>query len=475
MGRTTSAKCYAFFALSQLYAAHAAAASSAPDAQNEFARAVADAIAPEDVYGGGTFPTAAMLTHGNRVVRFLSGTPEVVYQTCALIESAQQELLLQTYEWDDNDESARLVFASLEARVARALDSNSDSLQIRLLIDNTWPAFGTKHRQRLENFVASLAQQPLAAHHIRVELSYYEGFGFGILHSKTVIQDGVRALVMTGNFKTAGGIEQDFYNMGVLLEGGVAESIREDWMNARGESVVIQTGGPLMPAPEPVALAMGTTEGLFDAAVLTRRSSVRWRDASDHNPQNKGLLAVINAAHKTIDVLNPALNVEAIKNAIVNAVSVRRVRVNMVLSLNMDRELQHYDGGDNVETAYALYNAILAKGGPEAADRLRIYWASTDGQRIAASGESGNLHAKAASFDDTCLWVGSMNWDKQSWSNSRELSVVLMGRGIAEAWQKDIFGPRRSLAVPLLPGDLPEDKQDLLDPVFRYLNARKSY
>jgi len=406
-------------------------------------------------------------------VRFLSGTPEVVFQTCALIESAKREVLLQTYEWDDDDESARLVFAALESRVARALDANDGTLQIRLLIDNTWPAFGTKHRHRLESFVAGLAAQPLAAHHVRVELAYFDGFGFGVLHSKTVVQDGARALVMTGNFKTAGGIEQDFYNMGVLLEGNVVQSIREDWLSARAESTVVEAGGPSnLPAPDRVDIA-APEKGAFDAIVLTRRASAKWRDDDDHNPQNRGLLAVINAARKQIDVLNPALNVNAIKDAIVRAITKRRVVVNMVLSLNMDRQLQHYDGGDNVETAYALYAEILEKAGPSAADRLHIYWASTDGQSIAAPGAPGNLHAKAASFDNACLWVGSMNWDKQSWSNSRELNVVLIGKGVSDTWEKEIFGPRQSLAVPLQPGDLPEENRDIIDPVFRYLNARR--
>jgi phosphatidylserine/phosphatidylglycerophosphate/cardiolipin synthase-like enzyme len=347
-------------------------------------------------------------------------------------------------------------------------------LQVRLLIDNSWPAFSAKHRGDIEAYVASLASQPLAAHGIHVELAYFPGRGVGILHSKTIVRDSEEALVMTGNFKTAGGMRSDYYNMGVLASGPVARVLQDDWLNARHDSELKLSSGP---APAELGVDKdpwtGDANGI-PAAMLSRRANAHLRNQGDNNPQDRALVAMIRTARKRITVLNPAVNIGAVMDAIVEAVAKHQVRVEMVLSLNMDRRNQSIFGGaDNAESAYRLYKRILHDAGPGVADRLTIRWASSDGRTAAPDGDSGNVHAKAAGYDGNALWVGSMNWDWQSWNNSREVSVAFFGDGVAADFNARIFADRFGLAVPIKADDLPRVHRRKGNRVYQYLKDRQ--
>lgn len=474
--RNTVMRRYAVIAACVL--AHAQAASAAPlepTTPASFAQALQRVVNNAEVRAGSTTPMSPLVTAGNRLESLAIDTTHVVGAVVDLVSAAQHELLLQIYEWEDPDESAQRVLAALEARVARALQEGEQGpLSVRLLLDDSWPALSAKHRDQVFAFVRNVGAQPLAAHSVHVELASFHGFAWGILHSKTVVQDGARALVFTGNFKTAGGMAQDFYNMGAVVAGPMVQAIRADWLSARHLSRRDVAAGPEPESlPAVTAAATAPTPGNVFGAVLSRRANARWSDSTP-NPQNQGLLAMLGTARGHVEVLNPAMNVPAIITAVVDAVVGRQVTMDVVLSLNMDRQFQRtFGGADNAETAYKLYNAILRAAGPSVADRLRIFWASSDGATIAPPSDPGNVHAKTMAFDDSCLWVGSMNWDKQSWNNSRELSVVLCGDGLVNDWRQAIFASRLKQAVPMHAVDLPRRARWAGDPVYQYLKERE--
>ena len=211
---------------------------------------------------------------------------------------------------------------------------------------------------------------------------------------------------------------------------------------------------------------------LAGGAVLTRRSNSDLRDKGDVNPQDRGLIAAIDAAEHHIFALNPALNVRPILAALARA-ALRGVRVKAVVSLNMDRAFQRYfAGGDNTDSAYRLLSALLGAGGEASADRVRILWAPSETGAAASPSDPCNVHAKVTSFDRTCLWLGSMNWDWQSWNNSREPSVALFDAPASAAREAGPYATRARLAAPLRAGDLPRIHCYGADPVFRYLRRR---
>jgi phosphatidylserine/phosphatidylglycerophosphate/cardiolipin synthase-like enzyme len=430
-----------------------------------FAAAIEAAVAPPAVYLAGTTPTSPLLTAGNVATAVPDGTAAVISTLVELIARSERELLLQIYEWDDDDESAQGVQRALEARLAAA-----PALRAHLIVDDSWPALHAPNRGRLEAFARAHADQ--------VELAYHRGVGLGILHTKTVMADGREALLMTGNFRTAHGLAGDFYNTGLLVQGPVVQTMRDDWLSARAASTAVSgalrlADGETAAATEAPWHSLAGPWGPSAAAVLTRRANPDIRDRGDLNPQDRGLLAAIDTAEHHIAALNPALNARPILAALARAAVERGVQVHVVLSLNMDRTFQRFfAGGDNADTAHRLLAAVLAAGGPTAADRLHISWASSGTGAAAGPSDPGNVHAKIASFDGACLWVGSMNWDWQSWNNSRELSVALFDEAAAAAWERGPFATRRALAAHLRADDLPRLFRHTADPVYRYLRAR---
>lgn len=206
-------------------------------------------------------------------------------------------------------------------------------------------------------------------------------------------------------------------------------------------------------------------------AVLSRKSNSIFFKRSLKNPQNEGFLALLNNTQHKLQAISPALNVPAIAKALVAAV-LRGVEIEIILSFHMDRFEQHYlYGGDNAFFADQLYEQILSLADEKSADRLNIFWSSSDAISIADVDDPVNVHAKATCFDSGALMIGSMNWDWQSFNHSREVSVVFFGDH-SDLWQERIYNKRRRQSVAIKASDLPSYRQHPKDKVYRYLSKK---
>ncbi len=440
--------------------------------------AVLTAVADPEVYLAGTAPSSPILTQDNRLDGLFAGTAATLDALCAMIDACEAELLIQVYQWNDGDASAQQVLGALQRRAARALAASKPPVPvvIRILVNGTWPAESTNSQQQLISFIHDLSLMQGSAERVVVELSAYQGFGLSVLHSKDAVRDSKQGLIMTGNFRTLGGPQHDYFNMGAAISGPAAATLRADWLTARARASQMASSAHAIPEPEfdGSEVAQPQANELGAAAVLTRTS--RWRPWGDSHktPQNVGLIALFDAAAWHIEAINPALNAPPIIDAIVRAAK-RGVHQDLVLSLNMDRWQQHHLlGGDNADTAHKLYSALLTSGGPQLASRVNIVWASKDGIHAAEQNDEINVHAKAALFDDACLWVGSMNWDWLSWNTSRELSLALFG-DYAPTWRKQVFAAVYAQTTPIKPSDLPLWAQGNWDPVYRWLLAANTH
>ncbi|MBE7182464.1 MAG: hypothetical protein INR71_14880, partial [Terriglobus roseus] len=193
----------------------------------------------------------------------------------------------------------------------------------------------------------------------------------------------------------------------------------------------------------------------------------------DTNPQARGLRALFEQTRFYIKAINPALNVKVYKTAIINAIVRRGVQVDLILSYHMNKTRQHYlMGGDNADMAAEVYGALLAKGGQAAADRLRIYWGTSEDGSIAPAHHPSNIHAKIASFDGDALLVGSTNWDWPSYNSARELSVALFGSDVSLRFEQEVFAPRREQSRRIQAQDLPWRARQPGHPVYDYLHTR---
>lgn len=337
---------------------------------------------------------------------------------------------------------------------------------VRVVVNASWPTrHDTPHHLLQALFADTVARDP-RGEHVSVELSRRPGFAFDVVHAKYAVIDGETLLLRTNNFLTLDGVARDFYNVSAELVGPVAGTVRDDWINLQATCRVVRAASHLRDAWPVVAPSRATAAdghaGAKDAgtgstmAVLAKNSRVNFWSAGDTNPQNAGLLALIDASEHEIHSLNPALNVRNIKRALENAILHRGVEVTLVLSLNMNRAVQHrLQGGDNSDTLLEMYRNLLTRGGEEAARRLHVRWASAGTGAPAPANALGNNHAKTALYDGEVTWLGSMNWDCQSWNNSRELNVVVFDRSLAPRWTREIWLPAWQTSAPLRAEDLP--------------------
>lgn len=449
-----------------------------------FVRALQHALAPADVVAGGTIVGAPLSSAGNAAEALLARTPAVMARLRALVSGAQREVLLQTYEWDDEDEAGQVVLAAFVERAHRAIAEGGavggGPLRLRIITSANWPSESGLSQKRLRAAIEALAQLPEAAGKVAFEWSTYRGSLMAILHTKTVIVDAAKALVMTGNVYTHGGLATDDVNMGLVLTGPVACGLRADWASARAAATLELASGAMPPVREDCAEAVaaptltGTDAAAqsadnLDVTILSRPSNWTYWDRGDVNPQARGILALIDTATETIDIVNPSLSVPSLHRALLRAVVERHVRVRAVVSLPMNRTREHYlFGGDNAEQAHRLYSSVLAAGGPAAADRLHIAWAGIDGEHVGPEHGPANVHAKVASFDGQCLLLGSTNWNWLSFNNGRELSVAAIGTNVALDLFADAFAALWAVAVEVRAFDLPVDR-NAADPVAAYL------
>lgn len=444
-----------------------------------FVMAVRAALTQPGVQAHGTTPGCPIMTWGNTLEKLTSGTPDTIAQVCTLIAAAKTDIALQIYEWDDADESARHVMAALEARVVRAWQADHRPLRIRIIVNQALGGLWRQGQPALRALAARIASHTASPQRVSLELCYYRGLGFNIMHSKSLIIDNRAAMLLTGNFKThKATMAHDWYNMGAVWTGPVVRTIQADWQHCHDASKLVVR----VPAAAPAAAAHNNRvtpssqvyakASALGACVLTRRAH-GWLGAEGRtNPQAQALLAMIGATCVRIVALNPALNAPPIVDALVDAMVARQIEVHLLLSLNMDRSRQHYVGrGDNAEVSWRMYDALLKAGGPTAAARLHIAFAA-DARGMPGSEDSPyNMHAKAAAFDNDCLLIGSMNWDWQSWNNSRELSVASFGPDVVESWTRQIYMPQRSLAAEMTAQDLPKKRQTPEDAVYQFLRA----
>ena len=437
-----------------------------------FMEAVSVALAPADVRRGSTIPVGPLLSDNNELDELVARTPEIIHRACQMIATARREVLLQVYEWDDADESAHKVLAALKARAERALSGRGEPLRIGVVTNFTWLAENKLQQTELKRFIDELRARQVGGSRVRAEWATHRGSLFDILHSKSLVIDGERALVMTNNLHTDGGMDRDSFNMGAVVRGPVAYALREDWRGAR--AMAIRESSTLhAPIYDAGDVRERAGDGYLGAAVLSRRSNWTYWNGGNANPQARGVVALFDTATEMIDLINPYLGVKEVQAAIVRGIVERGIHVRVILSLNINRwREKHFFGGDNVDHAYALYAELLELGGTSLADHLTIVWGAQNGVDASQAASPGNVHAKVASFDGQCFLIGSTNLNWLSWNNGRELSIALFGLNVASEFTTSTFAELLSRAAPLSVGDLSEERRGETDPVATYLRLR---
>lgn len=387
------------------------------------------------VAGEGTVPAELMLTTRNVAVqRALVRGPEIFAAVQRLIEGADEEVLIETYNWTMKSHASDRFLAALgnlDARLAAAGPRRAP-VRVRVVING--------HRFQSSANVSALrgavARLGLDRGRVDVRIERHTFWAMGALHTKLLVVDGARAVVTGANFTSINDAgPRLWFDTGYELHGDVARALRVDfvdlWAQLTDERLRARPA-----APEAGAVPM---------LVASRRPDGNPFSNDTNDPQGRALIVGMDEARQRIRIITPNLNDDAVKSAILRALR-RGVRVELVTSLRFGEWSANLplQGGGNEKNVRELYAAL----DPAGRARLDVRWfASSPGVPI--SGDApGASHAKYTSLDGEVVIVGSFNLDTQSMNHSREVNVVVDDAATVAAWDGAVFEPAFAVGVP---------------------------
>jgi phosphatidylserine/phosphatidylglycerophosphate/cardiolipin synthase-like enzyme len=348
-----------------------------------------------------------------------------------LIESAQHEVLIQSFAYEDSYSTHALKSAlvSLEAK-RRKEAPNGPPVQVRILMDQQRGhlPFGPDNVGPLEWDLASLHLDP---RYVQVQVKPYGQWVVGVLHSKDVVVDGREALVTGFNLQRSSDLNVNWYDAGFLFQGDVVHTLREEFADA-AKRVRLPLGA------DPSA---GKDLGGRVPMLLVGRPSDDDPAARDtRNSQDQVFVALFNHAQRSIHAASPNLSAPPVLQALVQACQ-RGVHVQLLLSkgFNQTKADLPFAGGPNGDLVAQLEAEVQALG---VSGNLEIHWESDDGRSPVVGNGPSAAHVKYTSVDGQVAVVGSTNLDNQSWYHSREIDVVVDSAALARAWDAQVFLPR---------------------------------
>jgi phosphatidylserine/phosphatidylglycerophosphate/cardiolipin synthase-like enzyme len=235
---------------------------------------------------------------------------------------------------------------------------------------------------------------------------------FNVDHVKSIVVDGSRALVLDANLQPNGdplGASSGalgWFQLGYVVEGAVASSMRADSIAAWKATYPSQS--------LPAAPAVPTVNACTRTVLLSRQAGADRTSSAD-----KGYAALLGGAKHTLHVITPNLNDTMALSSLAAATANADVEIVLSQGFNDTTEALPFQGGTN--------ETIVPKLASMAANpcHLHVRWFA----RTPGVAENGNKaptsHAKWASADGTAMILGSQNLDTQSWTHSRELSVLV--------------------------------------------------
>jgi phosphatidylserine/phosphatidylglycerophosphate/cardiolipin synthase-like enzyme len=162
------------------------------------------------------------------------------------------------------------------------------------------------------------------------------------------------------------------------------------------------------------------------------------------NPMDQGILAALDGATTRIRMQTPNLNDDAVKDALIRAVT-RGVEVQIIMSLGFNDTAMKLFGGTNEENVASLLDRV--KSDPNA-DKLQFRWYSIDGTTPIDGNVAGASHLKYLSVDGQLAIVGSTNMDTLAWNHSRETNVAVDRQSVTSAWDAQVFEPNWDRSIP---------------------------
>jgi phosphatidylserine/phosphatidylglycerophosphate/cardiolipin synthase-like enzyme len=376
----------------------ARALAAAHDAYlREHPMSIADSIAAAATMAPSTIQRVDY--RGNRVVGApLAGGRAITAGMVRLIGTARHEVVLQSFIFEDS---------WMAQQLRAAIEALPPNVKVRVLVhprrgygfglgpgllgENPW-----RTRRRLRRL--------LPFDHVEIGV-WKPGdlVGTAALHTKGVVVDGRRALVVDSNVqKNVDPLDEGgrgWFQLGMEVEGPIAGGLRTDAMAAFGDEG---------------ARASGRRVGSTRMILLGKQAGSGGRNSAAY-----GYASLFLSARKKLRAISPNLNDSAAVLSL--AAATAHSDVYLVLSKGFNERAEWLlQGGGNARNLRRL-RALAAD-----PSRLHVRWYADEAGIVPIGNNSrGPSHAKWASADGRVMVLGSQNLDTQSWKRSREVSVAV--------------------------------------------------
>lgn len=417
----------------------------------------------------GSVRPALAVTQGNRLISADVGGDAVFARQAELVKAAKKEVLIQTFAWDPHSAGARMILDAL-AMLADERRDGAERLTVRLMVDegtglakkfmlmtsankNTksgrWPsrpeALVGNYQNNPEHKYANIVKD------FDFQVRVYQHSSSNSLHSKSLVVDGVAAAITGANVQSRNHGEMPAYDLGVTMSGSVASGLRDDFVSHWNAAVNPdqETQAMVLTPPSSAPSPDGPSDGVV-MALLTRRPNWNVFHNGVTSPQNRGFMAAMRNAKKSIQVMTPNLNAPAVRDALVHAAN-RNVNVQILVSkgFNDERVKGFIAGGTNDEAIRDILRRVHDKNHLDIRYFQNPNHPETEPVPEGNAAGNGASHAKFMAVDGEVAIVGSSNMDKTSWHFSAETNVAILDTEATEAISGAIFAPAWTRSQPV--------------------------
>lgn len=369
----------------------------------------------------------------------LVGPKKIFQRYIQLMKGAKSDIFLQTWLLEDESEMGRLLLTGLK-NLKTQLQKEKRSLKLWFIINNTQVNSGTNDHYERE-FIRALKKYGLLEGPLQINYMIFKARFLGAFHAKSLVVDRDVAIIPGANFSHKNdGV--GLYDVGLELRGEVVDSILEDF---------IWQWNLYLPS-NPINfqhLNKPTRQGSDCLPVLfaSNHPNNRAAGGSIKKSLNGAILQMIREAKSTIEILTPNLNNRDVIEEILNAIE-RGVRVKILLSYAFEDFSQSLltRGGTNLTKVNQMYRQFdLYRKRTQVCQDFQVRWYSQNGKTPSVGSEPGNSHAKYMVVDNRLTYFGSLNFDNQSFYNSREIGVIFDNRNLSKKIKAQVFNSKFKL------------------------------
>lgn len=397
--------------------------------------------------------------------------PVIFGKMSELIANAEEEVLFQTWRWDDGGDPANLVLAGIKnLQAKRRAESATKPVVVRLLI-NSIIATPKDQMEKLGKRIEELKLDPKL---VDVRLAEFVAVQLGANHTKTLVVDAKKAVITGTNASSDNGsTPSNYWDAGYLVGGEVARALHNDfaggWADGelytcggKGETPDPRTGEPqgesCRTKPDamtilPTSVRAEARNGLSCIPIMVAGHKERtpaFPESKYDNAQDQAFIGMFAFAEKRIRIQSPNLNDQMAKNAILSAVR-SGIEVDLLLSKKYEQMTESLPGrgGPNSDTVDYLHSLLYEIPVEKRCKLLQIRWFSNDGKNAEEVNGPPSSHVKYMSIDGNIVMVGSANQDVQSWQNSREVNIVIDSRAVTKNFDEKVFEAGWNKGIPV--------------------------